>query len=174
MEETIIAWLTNFATQTPIVLFILVGSILEELVPPVPSPFVMTTAGALAKAQNYEWLPLLLLVLFASAIKTVASWVWYVLADKTEDVVVGNYGKKFGISHKRLEDIGKRLSKGVGDELAVLILRAIPIIPTSLVSIMAGFIKLEMKSFIWTTFLGMVIRNTIFILVGMGLLELAI
>jgi membrane protein DedA with SNARE-associated domain len=114
------------------------------------------------------------LILVTSIIKTIAAGIWYLVADKTEDVVVGNYGKKFGISHQRLENIGRKLSKGLGDELAILILRAVPVIPTSMVSIMAGFIKLNMKSFLWTTFLGMMIRNTLYVLVGIGALELVI
>lgn len=174
MENSIVELLTRIGETTPIYLFVIIGSVVEELIPLVPSPFVVTTAGALAAAQNYGWTSLFALVLFVSAIKTVASWVWYAVADKTEDVVVGNYGKKFGISHQKLERIGKMLSKGVGDEIAIIILRAIPIIPTSAVSIMAGFIKLDIKPFLWTTFLGMTIRNTIYILVGTGVMELAL
>lgn len=174
MEEAFVQWLTHFAQSTSIPVFILLGSVVEELIPLLPSPFVVTTAGALAAAQEYDWISIFFLILLASVIKTIASWVWYKVADKTEDIVMEKSGSKFGISHEKLENFGKKLSKGVGDELAILILRAVPIIPTSLVSMMAGFIKLELKPFLWTTFLGMMIRNTIYLLIGVGVLEITL
>lgn len=174
MEQAIVDWLSQVSQSISISLFVLLGSIVEELIPPVPSPFVMTSAGALLKAQSANLARISFIVLFGSLIKTFTAWVWYFLGDKTEDIVtqskaVKKQRKKFGFSHKKIERLGKKLSEGIGDEIAMFLLRAFPLIPTSLVSIAAGVIKLNKRSYLYTTFLGMVVRNIFYILVAFGL-----
>lgn len=175
IEQVILVWLSQVSQSMPVSLFVILGSIVEELIPPIPSPFVMTSAGALLKAQAASLLEISFIVLLVTTIKTATAWIWYVLGDKTEDVVTQNKivqkkGKKVGFSHKKIEALGKKLSKGFGDEVAMFILRAFPLIPTSLVSIAAGVIKLNKRSYLYTTFLGMLVRNIFYILVGIGVL----
>lgn len=164
--DQIVAWLETLSKTINLELFVVIGSFLEEIIAPIPSPFVMTTAAALAQAQGYILLQLFLLVVVASVAKTVSSYIIYFAADKLEDLVVGKLGKYIGLSHKLIEQIGSFLTGTWIDDLLMIIARALPFIPTSLVSAGAGVIKYGKRSFIITTFLGVMIRNAFYLWVG--------
>ena len=142
------------------------GSILEEVLAPIPSPLVMMLAGTIAHARNHPLAYLLLLSILASIGKTLGSWVFYILADKAEDVVLSRFGKILQISHKEVENIGKHFSGGLKDDLVLFVLRALPIVPTSLVSLVCGLIKLDLRTYLRSTFFGYFIRSFIFLYLG--------
>src|SRR3990167_5973603 len=104
--EHIISLIKTLATTIPLDVFAFIGSFLEEIIAPIPSPLVMTTAGTLAHTQNHTLLYLFWLALAASLGKTIASWLYYVLADKSEDLVLTRFGKYVGVSHNEIESIG--------------------------------------------------------------------
>lgn len=158
--------LTRVSTQLPLEMFVILGSFVEEIIAPLPSPLVMTLAGGLAEAQEYHLLAIVLLALLGAAVKTFGSYIYYILADKAEDLLIGTFGKFFGISHNEVESLGKHFSGGRKDEILIFLFRAIPVLPTSPVSVMAGLIKLPLKGFLLTTFLGLLIRNLIFLYIG--------
>ena len=164
--EQIISLIKNLATTIPLDGFAFIGSFMEEIIAPIPSPLVMTTAGTLAHTQNHTLLYLFWLALAASAGKTIASWVYYVLADKTEDLILTRFGKFIGISHKEIESIGKHFNGTWRDDVILLVVRALPIMPTSLVSVVCGFIKLNMRTYLQSTFIGYFIRSFIFLCLG--------
>lgn len=164
--DQIITWLENLSQTINLQLFVVIGSFLEEIVAPIPSPFVMTTTAALAQAQNYVFLQLALIILVASVAKTISSCLIYLAADKLEDLVVDRLGKYIGVSHKLIEQIGGFLTGTWVDDFLMILARALPFIPTSLVSVGAGVIKYSKKSFIITTFLGVIIRNSFYLWVG--------
>lgn len=104
--------------------------------------------------------------MFASAGKTLASWLIYVVADKAEDFLLSKYGKLLGVSHKNVERIGSYFNGTWKDDVLVFIFRAFPVFPTTTVSIASGFIKLDQKSFIRSTFLGFFIRSLFVLYLG--------
>lgn len=162
----IISLIKTLANALPPDVFAFIGSFMEEIIAPIPSPLVMTTAGTLAYTQNHTLLYLFWLALVASIGKTIASWFYYVLADKTEDWFLTRFGKYIGVSHKEIENIGRHFNGTKRDDAILLILRALPIMPTSLVSVACGFIKLNMRTYIQTTFIGYFIRSFIFLYIG--------
>lgn len=164
--DQIITWLEHLSQTINLQLFVVIGSFLEEIIAPIPSPFVMTTTAALAQAQNYVFLQLATIVIVASLAKTVSSFLIYLAADKLEDMVVGKLGKYIGVSHKLIEQIGGFLTGTWVDDFLMILARALPFIPTSLVSVGAGVIKYHKKSFVITTFLGVMIRNAFYLWVG--------
>jgi len=164
--DQIILWLENLSRSINLELFVVIGSFLEEIIAPIPSPFVMTTAAALSQSQGYLLTQLAILVIVASFAKTVSSYLIYYAADKLEDVVVNRFGKYVGLSHKLIEQIGSFLTGTWIDDLLMILARALPFIPTILVSAGAGVIKYNKKSFIITTFLGVIIRNSFYLWVG--------
>jgi len=164
--DQIVTWLENLSQTINLQLFVVIGAFLEEIIAPIPSPFVMTTTAALAQAQNYVFLQLMLIVLVASIAKTISSFLIYLAADKLEDVVVDKLGKYIGVSHKLIEQIGGFLTGTWVDDFLMILARALPFIPTSLVSVGAGVIKYSKKSFMITTFLGVIIRNSFYLWVG--------
>src|SRR3989344_314625 len=84
------------AEKTPLEIFSFAGSFIEEVIAPIPSPLIMTTAGTIAHARDYQITYLLFLALLASCGKTAASWLLYVLADKLEDFISSRFGKILG------------------------------------------------------------------------------
>ena len=155
-----------YATNVPLELFVLLGSFIEEVIAPIPSPFIMTLSGSMAKTQDQTIIYLIILAILGAIGKTLGAWILYFIADKAEDVIIGKYGKFFGVTQKEIESIGKRLNKGWRDNIFIFMARAIPIIPSAPVSVICGLIKLNLKTYLFATFLGTCVRNMLYLYVG--------
>lgn len=164
--NTIIAQLEVYATKIPLELFAFLGSIIEEIIAPIPSPFIMTLAGSIAKAQEQTLFYLVILAVFGALGKTVASWILYIIGDKAEDIIIKKYGKFFGVTHKEVESIGKFFHKNWKDNILLFVARAIPIVPSAPVSLVCGVIKLNLKTYVVSTFFGTIVRNFLYLYVG--------
>lgn len=156
-------WLSH---KLPLEIFCFFGSLVEEIIGPIPSPLILMTSGTIVNQRGIHWSYLLILAMFASAGKTLASWLIYVVADKAEDFLLSKYGKLLGVSHKNVERIGSYFNGTWKDDVLVFIFRAFPVFPTTTVSIASGFIKLDQKSFIRSTFLGFFIRSLFVLYLG--------
>jgi len=161
-----IQYISEILTWIPLELFVFLGSIIEEIIPPIPSPLIMTSAGVAAHRAGYLWFGFVLLAIFGAIGKTIASWVIYELAEKGEDIVLNKYGKYIGVTHKQVERIGSLFSRGLWDDVILFLLRVVPIVPTFLISFVAGFIKINRTTFLYTTFLGTIVRNLIYLYIG--------
>jgi membrane protein DedA with SNARE-associated domain len=167
ITDVITSSLSGFAESVPLPIFMFLGAIAEEIIAVIPSPFVPLTAGSIAVAQEKSLLYLLLLAIIGTFAKTMASTFTYWIADKLEDILTqGKLGKFLGLESEDLERYGKMINKGSKDELAVIALRALPFVPTLPVSVVAGLIKMNLRSFIWSTFVGIFIRNAFYLLVA--------
>lgn len=164
--DPILHFLESLGGVLPLELFVILGSFVEEVLAPIPSPVVMVLAGSLASTQNQPIVYLLWLALFGAIGKTIGAWVLYVLADKLEDVFIAKFGRFLGVSHREIENIGKRLNGGWQDNAFVFIARAIPIIPSAPVSIACGVIKLNLKTFLTSTFAGTFVRDLMYLYLG--------
>ena len=153
-------------SQIPIELIVFFGSIVEEIFPPLPSPLLLIITKIATYSQKFSVLYILLLVSIATFGKTIGSFFLYFLADKTEDLIIGRFGKWLNISHRDIESIGKRFTGSWKDIFILIFLRVIPIIPTTPVSLVCGIIKLNIRTFIVSAFIGSFIR--IFILLYLG------
>ena len=56
MFEWLIAWLETLAQNVDPALFVFIGSFVEEIVAPIPSPLIMATTAALAHSLQLPWL----------------------------------------------------------------------------------------------------------------------
>ncbi len=164
--HTIEEALKNSANYLPLELSSFLGGMIEEIIAPIPSPFVMAAVGSAAYAQSKGIVYMLWLAVLGSLGKTIGSWVIYVVADKLEDVVIKKLGPFIGVSHEEVESIGKHLKGGWKDLLILFTLRALPIVPSSPVSAVCGIIKTDFKVYILATFLGNIPRNMIYIYLG--------
>ncbi len=158
--------LKNSAAYLPLELSSFAGGLIEEIVAPIPSPFVMAAVGSAAFAQSKGLLSLCVLALAGSFGKTLGAWVIYVIADKLEDVVVGKLGRFLGVSHQEVEGIGKHFKGGWKDDLILFVLRALPIVPSSPVSVVCGIIKINLRTYLVSTFAGNFFRNLVYIYLG--------
>ncbi|MBI4136668.1 VTT domain-containing protein [Candidatus Roizmanbacteria bacterium] len=163
----IIEYLHRLSEQLPLELFILVGTFLEEIISPIPSPLVTTLAGSLAAGRGTDiWYVLTVIAVLGALSKTAASYLFYIFADKFEDVVVPRFGKFFGVTHKQIEMVGKHMNRNRQQTLLLIGLRALPIIPGLPVSLVAGLIKLNVRSYLIGTFIGYIFRNMLFLYFG--------
>ena len=95
----------------------------------------------------------------------------YVITDKAEDILATRFGKMLGITHKEIENIGDRIDKGMRDDIVLLVLRSLPVVPSAPISVVCGLIKMDLKTFTWATFVGTFIRNMFYLVVGFSGLE---
>lgn len=161
-----VVYIEGLAEYIPLELYTAVASFIEEVIAPIPSPFVMTSAGSIAQAQGQTVLFLLWIAFIGAIGKTLGAYVLYFIADKGEDVIIKKYGRFFGVSHREIESIGKHFKGGWRDDLVLAGLRALPVIPSAPISIVSGVIKVNQRTYITSTFIGTIIRNLLFLYFG--------
>lgn len=166
MLESVITWLESTAQAVPLPYFVLFGGIVEEIIAPIPSPLVSTLAGSIAGSQGHSIPYLLGICVLATIAKTLGAWLFYVLGDKLEDIVIPRFGKVIGVSHDDLEHFGEHFKGTWKDEVILIVLRSIPVMPSTPISVVCGILKINMRTFIIATFIGFYVRNLTFILLG--------
>lgn len=158
------------SAAVPLEVFVFVGSLIEELVSPIPSTLIMGTAGSVASASEYAVAFLFWLSLVGNVGKIIGSVFYYVLGDKLEDVVIRKFGKYLGVTHGQVEGLGRRFSGHWRDGITLFFLRLLPFMPTTPVSLACGIIRMPMKTFVIATFVGNFIKDFFYLLIGyMGL-----
>jgi membrane protein DedA with SNARE-associated domain len=162
LEKILIAW----AEHMHLAIFAPVVSFIEEIISPIPSPSVMIATGIMAKVQGYLFFSLIIFALLGAIGKTLGASVAYFVADKVEDLLSGKIAKFLGITHEQIENFGEKLSKSWKDYLLLTFLRALPIVPSSILSVGCGILKVKYKVFFISTLIGSVIRDFIYIYVG--------
>ncbi len=158
--------LLELAQYVPVELYTLIASFTEEIIAPIPSPIVMTVAGSLAAAQGKPAIYLLALACISAFSKSVGSMIIYVVGDKSEDWLTKKFGWLLGVSHDDITKLGTKFNRGYRDFIVIFFARAIPVVPTAAVSVMAGILRLNFKSYIVASFLGFIFRSLIYLYVG--------
>jgi membrane protein DedA with SNARE-associated domain len=164
--ESLLHLFEHYAHELPLHLFVPIGGFIEEVISPIPSFVVMLPAGVAAQVQGVAWWYLPVLGLLGGLGHTLGSMVLYGLADKIEDWVLGRRRKFFGFSHTQVERYGKKFSGKPKDFVLLFALNALPVVPTALLSLACGFIKINFRMFVAATFLGATINATIYLGVG--------
>jgi membrane protein DedA with SNARE-associated domain len=150
----------------PLHLFVFLGSFLEEVIAPIPSPVVMVTAGTAAALQHYNAFETALLTISGALGKTAGSGFIYIIAYKLEDVISGKLGTFFGISKEKLDAFGSKLTGTWRDYITLLAIRVAPFVPSAIISVGSAVLKVPFTMFLITTFVGVVIRDGLYLYVG--------
>lgn len=170
MEHTIQSiehLLLLLSERVPLELFVFVGALAEEVIAPIPSMLIMTTAGWLAQLDGHTPFFLFWLVLIGNLGKLIGSIGWYVVGDKLEDVVIGRLGRFFGLTHGDIERVGARLSGHEWRDGAIIFgLRCLPFFPSLAVSVAAGVLKIELRTFALASYCGNAIKDAFYIVIG--------
>lgn len=166
MLDSATASLISWAQHVPIEIFTFAGSFIEEVLAPIPSPIIMTVAGSIALAQEKPMIYLLVLSLIGAAGKTIGALLVYWIADKAEDILVGKLGWIIGVKQTEVEALGKRFKGTWKDIFLLTFLRALPIMPSVIVSVCSGVIKIRMSVYITATIIGTIIRDFFYLYVG--------
>jgi membrane protein DedA with SNARE-associated domain len=162
----LMTYLERLANSIPLEIFTFFGTILEEILAPIPSPFVMTITGSIARAQGHLLGYLFIVSLIGAAGRVAGTTFLYVLADFAEDIVIGRFGDFLGVSHREVEQIGSRFNGTARDYLTLIVLGTIPVMPSSPISVVCGLVKLNYKVFAIGTAVGSVFRNLFFLWIG--------
>lgn len=166
MFDRVILWLEHTAQAVPLPLFVMVGGIVEEILAPIPSPLVSVLAGSITASQQMGFAYLLWICALSTFAKTIGAWIFYFLGDKFEDIAVPRFGKYIGVSHEDLEKFGARFNGTWKDVIVLFILRSIPVMPSTPVSLVCGVLKIRPRTFFIATYAGFYVRNLTFMLLG--------
>lgn len=158
------AWLQHASTQLPLDAFVALGTLLEEIISPIPVYMITGVAGALAHTQGKSALYVFYLALVAAFMKTIGFYLFYVIGDKLEDVFRNSIAKYFGISHESLEGVGARFTGNHWrDGGFVLISRVIPIFPSTPVSLACGVFRINLKVYLIASFFGILAKVALYL-----------
>lgn len=136
----------------------------ENVVPPIPSEAILPMAGFLAASGTFNFALVVLFATFGSLIGATALYYAGLILGRTKILVlVEKHGYKVGLG---IDDIRKAeewfQKRG---KISVLVCRLVPIV-RSLISIPAGFYRMNFPVFLLYSAIGSLIWNTI--LVGLG------
>jgi membrane protein DedA with SNARE-associated domain len=158
--------LTSIASYIPLPFFAFLASAIEEMIPPVPSPSIMMISGFFASLQAYSIYGFIFIVIIGSFGKTLGAWFIYFIMDKVEDFLSTRFGRLIGLTHQDIESFGARLGKGTRDYFILIMLRAIPVFPSTIISVGGGLLKINLRLFLVSTFIGSLFRNALYIYLG--------
>ena len=140
---------------------VFVGVIIESIIIPIPSPLIIMGAGALLIQPGLTWagalLPILTKVVLPGAVaSTVGAYFAYGIAYWGGKPAINRFGGFLGFHWEDILKIEKRLAGRAG--AMIFVLRALPIVPLSLISATAGILRLPVTAFSIWTFAGSVPR----------------
>lgn len=156
----------SLAQQLSLEWFVVVASFIEEVIAPVPALAVLMTTGSLAAIQGRTVPELLPLILLATIGKSVGAVIVYYLAERVGGLMVSKFGKFFEITPADIESFSSKITGGPRDYLILTLIRAAPIIPSSVVSIGSGILKIPFRVYMVATIVGTIVRDGFFLYVG--------
>ncbi len=139
-----------------------IGMFLESSIIPIPSEAVFVAAGALG-------IDLATIIIFGTIGSTLGAIVGYYIGLKGGRPVIDKIGPYLFITHEKVANAQKFYQKHGG--AAVLISRLVPFIPFKVFSITSGILKLDLKQFVFFTFIGTVPRAFILGWIGAELVK---
>ena len=78
----------------------------------------------------------------------------------------GRFSRFFGVTHAQIESFGARLGNGWKDYALLTLFRALPFVPSVLISFGAGALKIRMRLFVFATVMGSILRDSFFFYLG--------
>lgn len=170
MISEITSWILNLIKEH-FVLGLIIGVLIEGIIAPIPSPLVVMTAGFML-GEIYPAMSLstalikifFLITIPASIASLVGSYFVYGIAYFGGEPVIKRFKALLGVEWRDILRLRKRLR--LRQNVLIAFLRALPIMPLSLVSAAAGVLKMEWKAYGFFTFLGTIPRCFILAFLG--------
>jgi len=160
MIHDITTWIIHLI-QTHGASAVFVGVVIESVIVPIPSPLIIMGAGVFLIQPGLSWsgalVPILATIVLPGAVaSTLGAFFAYLIASWGGKRLIDRYEKFLGFSFSDVMTLEKRLITRPG--LMIFLLRALPIVPLSLISAAAGLIKMPIGPFALWTFLGSIPR----------------
>lgn len=139
------------------------GVIIEEVIIPIPSPLIQMAAGFILVDPSLSFIdafiPMLFTVVIPAAIAaTIGSFFAYAIGYFGGKPVIKKFQRFLDVDWTELDSTSRKLNKGKKTWINIIILRLIPIVPMSLVSLAAGVLRLSWKKYAVATFIGAIPR----------------
>ena len=154
------------------ILAVILGVVIETIIVPIPSPLILMFAGFVlipkGTFMTVFWSALWISVV-AGLAQTIGSYMLFFIGYYGGQPVLEIYEKYHGVSWKEINTFQKKFSKGRKEDFTLFVLRALPIMPLSVVSLVAGVMEMNVKRYSIATFFGVVPRNLLLALLGFSL-----
>jgi membrane protein DedA with SNARE-associated domain len=150
---------------------VIIGVLIEAIIAPIPSPVIYMTAGLVLIEPELAlgagiWKILWLITIPAALACTVGNYIVYFIAYYGGKPLVDRFHKLLDITWKDVLRVKKKFTIRNSEALSLVVLRALPIMPISVISAAAGAIKLDWKKFGLFSLIGLLPR--IFLLAFIG------
>ena len=149
---------------------VFIASIIEEIIAIIPSAIVIFTSGFLLVSGPVSFSSIFSLfikvALPASLGIAIGSLFVYSIAYFAGKPILVKWGKWLGLSWADIEKVQEKFSKTSFDELSLFAVRAIPVVPSVVISAFCGLVRFPVKSFLVYSFLGLLIRTMILGFIG--------
>lgn len=166
MFQNLESILLSLINTLPLEAFVFVASFIEEVFAPIPSMAVLLLTGSFASVQEYTLFALIPLAIIAAFGKTIGAVIVYYISDRVGEVTIKKFGGSFNVSHSDIKNFGSKITGTPRDYLLLIVFRALPIMPSAVVSIGCGIMKIKLRLYIITTFIGTIVRDSIFLYIG--------
>jgi membrane protein DedA with SNARE-associated domain len=156
----ILSWIMSLMREHG-ALSVFIGVIIESIIVPLPSPLIIMGAGALlvtpGQALSSVALEIFLKIVIPGAVaSTIGAYFMYVLGYWGGKPLVDRFHTFLGFDWSDVLGFEKRLERGAA--WMIFLLRALPIVPLSLVSAAAGALRLPIWMFTLSTLAGSIPR----------------
>ncbi len=153
------------------------ATIIEEIIAPIPSAIIPLMAGFFLLPFNMSFLEIalrgiLIIALPVSIGISIGSTLVYILGFFGGKPAIEKSKKLTGINWQEIIKIEEKFTRGNGDEIALFVLRLIPIIPGLAISGFCGVVRYPFQKFIIITLLGSFVRAFILGMIGWQMGEL--
>lgn len=149
------------------------GVIIESVIVPIPSPLVIMGAGFILISPELSFTgaltPILLLIVLPGATgSTLGAFIGYGIGFWGGKPLVERWKGFLGLEWREVDAFQQRL-RGGHVKATIFFLRALPIVPLSLISAAAGFVRLPPVTFTLWTLYGSIPRCLLLAYLGWGI-----
>lgn len=157
----------ELSLSIPLEVFSFGGSLLEEIISPIPSYLVMGIVGSVAFAQKLGFIHILWLTLLGAMGKSLGAALYYFIGDALEDAFRGPLSRLFKVPPEKIENFGARFTGAHWKDGGIIfLLRLFPLTPVTPFSLACGVLKINFKVYFIATFLGNFFKDILY--VGLG------
>jgi membrane protein DedA with SNARE-associated domain len=168
--DKIVNWLLENIQQHGL-LAVFTGSILEEMIAPIPSPAVMMGSGVMLLGEHSSVssgfiIELLTIALIGGIGALLGSYLMYFISYFGGKPVIDRTQKFTGVKWSTIEKFQEKFKGTKRDEITIATLRSIPVMPAVVISLTCGALRINPLSYSISFFLGGIVRNLIFLIIG--------
>jgi len=146
-------------------LVVFIGAFVQELIAVLPSFVVFTPAGASLMDGGKDLWYVVLLAFFIGISRVLAGLLLYRLSDGLRVRIYKRRRAWLGVTRHDIDKVKRKIGEH-GSWWSIFMLWAIPIVPSTVISLGAGFMKIPLPTFMGATYVGSVINALTYLCIG--------